>query len=436
MGIMENQEEFLRVGRRKSVGRDRRGIVVMVAIVVALAIIAVAAAVVTRPSAPGPVNARISVATQTIDSVGDVGQYSSLNLLSDGAPQIVYYNATDHSLKVASWDGTGWEIFAPLTPTPLGGDDVGKYCSAAVNSTNETFVSAFDATTSSLVFASIAGNNYTKVLDSSSNAGNYSSIAVNNYTNTIVISYYDQPNANLRIAVNHSGNSAWQTSNVDTGGDVGQYSNIVTGYANDSYSILYYDATGSALKQAVKWGPSASVTRTLDSGGDVGKWPSQAMMGANWYAAYYDQANGNLKYMSHIGSAGSAPVVVDGSGSVDVGQYTSIGINSTGVPFISYYDVTNGYLKLAWNDSGWKNVTLDSTGDVGKFTSLKIDSNDVVYISYYDVTNGNLKLVSIQPSDLVTLIPEFGTLVIPVMGIVGAVMMVLVQGRKREIGDQ
>jgi len=433
MGIKENQVEFLRIGRRKSVRRDRRDLVVVVAIIVAVAIVVVAASAVTRPSTPGPMNASISMTTQTVDSVGNVGQYSSLNLFSNGAPQIVYYDATNHDLKVASWNGTGWQFLVPLDPTSLGADDVGMYCSAAVNSTDETFVSAFDATTNSLVFATSV-NNYTEVLDSSGNAGNYSSIAVNNRTNTIVISYYDQPNANLRFAVNVSGTSAWQTSNVDTAGDVGQYSNMVTGYVNDSSSILYYDATNGDLKQAIKWGGNPWAKRVLDSTGDVGKWPSQAMRSGDWYAAYYDQTNGDLKYMDFVGGVGSAPVTVDSPG--NVGQYTSIDVNSTGVPFISYYDVTNGNLKLAWNDSGWKNVTLDSAGDVGQFTSLKIDSSNVVHISYYDATNGDLKLVSVQPSDLVTLIPEFGTLVIPVMGVVGAVMIVIAQRRKGALGDQ
>jgi hypothetical protein len=433
MGIKESQVEFLRIGRRKSVRSDRRDLVVVMAIIVAVAIVAVAASAVTRPSTPGPMNASISMATQTVDSVGNVGQYSSLNLFSNGAPQIVYYDATNHDLKVASWNGTGWQFLVPLDPTPLGANDVGTYCSAAVNSTDETFVSAFDATTNSLVFATSV-DNYTEVLDSAGNAGNYTSIAVNNRTNTIVISYYDQPNSNLKFAVNVSGTSAWQTSSVDTGGDVGQYSNIVTGYANDSSSILYYDATNGDLKQAIKWDGNPWAKRVLDSTGDVGKWPSQTMRSGDWYAAYYDQTNGNLKYMDFVGGVGSAPVTIDSPG--DVGQYTSIDVNSTGVPFISYYDVTNGNLKLAWNDSGWKNVTIDSADDVGQFTSLKIDSSDVVHISYYDATNGDLKLVSVLPSDLVTLIPEFGTLVIPVMGVVGAVMIVIAQRRKGEIGDQ
>ena len=433
MGIKENQEEFLRIGRRKSVRSDRRDLVVMVAIIVAVAIVAVAASAVTRPSTSRPVNASISTTTQTVDSVGDVGQYSSLNLFPDGTPQIVYYDATNHDLKVATWNGTGWQFLVPLDPTPLGADDVGMYCSAAVNSTNETFVSAFDTTTRSLVFGTSV-NNYSEVVDSAGGAGFYSSIAVNNYTNTIVISYYDQPNSNLKYAVNVSGTSAWQSSSVDTAGDVGQYSSIVTGYANDSSSILYYDATNGDLKQAVKWDGNPWAKMVLDSTGDVGKWPSQAMRGSDWYAAYYDQTNGDLKYMDFVGNVGSGPAVVDGSG--DVGQYTSIGVNSTGVPFISYYDVANGDLKLAWNDGGWKNVTLESAGDVGQFTSLKIDSSDVVHISYYDATNGDLKLVSVLPSDLITPIPEFGTLVIPVMGIVGAVMIVLAQRRKGETGDQ
>ncbi len=387
----------------------------------AVAMLAVAMAAGMKSNAPSPLTGRVSATTVIVDSIGDVGQYSSLNLFSNGDPEIVYYDATNQTLKVASWNGTGWQFTFPMESSPLATDDVGTYCSSAVNASDDTFVSGLDATTSALIFGTNV-NNYSEVVDAASNAGYYTSIAVNNYTNTIVISYYDQPNANLRCARNVSGTSTWQSVNVDTGGDVGMYSNIVTGYANDTVSILYYDATNGDLKQAYSWGGGAWNRQVLDSTGDVGKWPSQAMRGADWYAAYYDQTNGDLKYMDYVGGVASAPVVTDGVG--DVGQYASIAVNSTGVPFISYYDATNGDLKLAWNDSGWKNITLDSSGDVGQFASIAIDTSDIVHISYYDVTNGDLKYISVLQSDLVTVIPEFSVLVVPVVGM--AVVLVLV----------
>ena len=427
MGIREDREAFLRIGRRRTAGSGRRKLAFAVVMALALAMIALAATAGMRNSTPGPLSGRVSATTLIVDSVGDVGQYSSLNLFSNGAPEIVYYDVTNQALKVATWNGTGWQSTLPLESTPLALDDVGSYCSSVVNASDDTFVSALDATTSSLIFGTNV-DNYSEVVDSASNAGYYTSIAVNNYTNTIVMSYYDMPNANLKYAENASGTGTWQSASVDTGGDVGMYSNIVIGYANDTISILYYDATNGDLKQAFSWGGGAWTKRVMDSVGDVGKWPAQAMRGTDWYAAYYDQTNGDLKYMDYVGGVGSAPVVVDSLG--DVGQYASIAVNSTGVPFISYFDVTNGDLKLAWNDGGWKNITLDSTGDVGQFSSVAIDSSDIVHASYYDVTNGDLKYISIYQTDLTAAIPEFGSIVLPVVGL--AMMVILVVASRRE----
>ncbi|MEK7290326.1 MAG: hypothetical protein AAB013_00265, partial [Planctomycetota bacterium] len=65
---------------------------------------------------------------------------------------------------------------------------------------------------------------------------------------------------------------------------------------------------------------------------------------------------------------------------------------SSGKANISYYDTVNGDLKYAANTSGsWVTTIMDSTGNVGQYTSIALDSSDMVHISYYDYTNDNLK---------------------------------------------
>jgi hypothetical protein len=98
--------------------------------------------------------------------------------------------------------------------------------------------------------------------------------------------------------------------------------------------------------------------------------------------------------------------VIDGDATTDVGQYASIAIDPlSDRPYVSYYDVTNGDLRVAkYVESGgncgpgdsWSCETVDSSGDVGKYTSIAIHTSTYplawkLGISYYDEDSYALK---------------------------------------------
>ena len=73
---------------------------------------------------------------------------------------------------------------------------------------------------------------------------------------------------------------------------------------------------------------------------------------------------------------------------------TSIAIGTDGLGLISYYDGTNGDLKVAHCSNslciGATTSTLDSVGSVGHSSSIALGADGLGLISYYDDTNKDL----------------------------------------------
>jgi hypothetical protein len=112
--------------------------------------------------------------------------------------------------------------------------------------------------------------------------------------------------------------------------------------------------------------------------------------------SYYDVTNGNLKvaHCSNLACTSATSSTVSSSG--DVGQWTSIATSPDGRGLVSYYDVTSGDLEFARCTNATCSSaivsTVDSAGDVGASTSMTVGSDGLGLISYQDVTNADLKL--------------------------------------------
>ncbi len=128
--------------------------------------------------------------------------------------------------------------------------------------------------------------------------------------------------------------------------------------------------------------------QTVDSSGNTGSSSSLAIDPSGYpHISYHDRANSDLQYAAWNGTCWDIQTV-DSSGSV--GSHTSLALDANGHPHISYQG--GGDLKYAaWNGTGWDIQTADDSFWVGWYTSLALDSNDYPHISYYAQVSGNLK---------------------------------------------
>jgi hypothetical protein len=338
----------------------------------------------------------------SFETGGDIGQYTSLVLDTLGRPVVSYYDASNGDLKVLHCTNSNCSA-GNITNTPDSGGDVGQYTSLALddNTPQRPVVSYYDVTNGNLKVlhcgdADCSSGNSITSPDTENVVGAHTSLALDGNTpKRPVISYYYAGTGDLKVLhcddANCAGNESANIVSPDTAGAVGAYSSLAM-YAGNP-TVAYYDLDNGDLK-VLRCGDancsSGNSIASVDTEGVIGAYTSLALDSSGYpSASYYDADHGMLKFLrcwDASCTSGQMLARVDWGG--DIGAHISLALDSGGRPVVSYQDAANDDLKVMHcNDANCAGgdesiVSPDTVGIVGETTSLALDSGGNPVISY------------------------------------------------------
>jgi hypothetical protein len=311
---------------------------------------------------------------ETVDPSDRVGSYASLALDAAGYPHISYRDNLNDTLKYAYKDASGWHV--ETVPTP---GNIGYYTSLALDATGRPHIS-HAADMGSLWYAYKDGADWHTANPASGMTVGDTSLVIDGdgYPH---IAFYNDDAGELSCAYQNA--QGWQVSVLTEASYTGNSLSLALGPDGKKH-ISYYDENGDAVKYYGTGGISV-----VDS--QAGTWwghSSIALNGTNWpRVSYRDEANGGLKY-AYRDASGWHPSVVDAG--KDAGLGSSLAVDAADNAHISYLD--GGALKYARQaGTTWTIETVDLSGRTGGTASLALDGAARVHIAYSDASSYDLR---------------------------------------------
>ena len=347
----------------------------------------------------------------TIRQLDTGGRWTSLELDSNGYPVVSHYDVATGELRVVHCGHTlcltGTTANSPDATT----NNVGARTSLALAPGNVPVATYYDTDMADLKFVHCGNPACTaptvRSIDNTapplSNVGLYSSIRVNSSGNP-VIAYYTEPYDILKLVVcNNPTCGTYVENNVDAVAITGLYNSLVLD--SSGFPVISYWDQGANDLRVVHCGNATctvgNVFATPDpTVGDLGKYTSLAVDASGYpVVSYYQETTGDLKVV-HCGdpTCTASNIIATPDSSGNVGQHTSLVLDALGNPVVSYYNVTSTALRVLHCGNptctaGNTVNTPDADGTVGQYTSIALDGAGNPVVSYYDATDTKLNVL-------------------------------------------
>ncbi|GEM_PF-245566 len=187
---------------------------------------------------------------------------------------------------------------------------------------------------------------------------------------------------------------SWSVEEVGSGPTPYEFGTGIALDSQDRPHVVWFDADDENLKYAVKEGGSWSIS-TVDSEGDVGRYPSLVLDGlGNPVISYFESTDDNAGYIKLARWDGSQWVLqrVDKLENVAMGflgarKTNSLVLDGDDNPIVAYSD--EKVVKVArWDEAGWHRETVLNAGDspFGQQVSLAMDNDGVLHLTFAEVT--------------------------------------------------
>lgn len=330
---------------------------------------------------------------QVVDAGGG-GKYASMRVDTFGNAHAAYYNEQLHEMKYGFWDHRLNRWFTMMLDDRCIG-----FTSLALDSQQHPHIAYLEYGTGRLKYAHFDGKTWTvaPIPLAVKSIEYYTSILLDSKDRPI-ISYYEILNPNnpdyiLHLRAVRFNGQYWELSTVDGETGSGKFNSMAMG-RGDIPQVAYANvrAESSGLRYA-RWN-GASWDFKILSGGVGAAQPAYSVnlaLGKDDipHITYTDPVNRTIKYATFRDNKWRFETV-DAIAGEAFPDKNGIALDESGVPYMSYFDLGAGILKLAHREArGWASEVVEKTFS-GFTPSLSIVNGEIL-ILYYDTVTNSLK---------------------------------------------